>query len=200
MDMEGGETKAKAKAATVTMKEATAKVTDTAKVRVKDGGETNPTPIRVERGNSQINQGNAAKRHDGEKSKEKANPNGKATLFTIATLRDTSAVSRECPKKIADEVKKQSTTNSSQQLTIEDDLDVLFQNILYVHYDDEASDDETMEKEVVYRPTYTMRPDKTWGDEHYKPPWGWDSIPFPAISTRTSNFWRILPTPKTSRK
>ncbi len=55
---------------------------------------------------------------------------------------------------IADETTKNTTTNSSQQLTIEDDLDILFQNTLYVRSDDEESDDETVEEEVVYRPTY----------------------------------------------
>jgi hypothetical protein len=61
----------------------------------------------------------------------------------------------------------------------------------------------------------TGDPKETWGDEHYKSPWGWDPIQFPdnpswagnneinerlAISTRTSNLRRILTTPKTSRK
>ncbi len=64
-------------------------------------------------------------------------------------------ISRECPKRTADETTTNTTTNSSQQLTIEDDLDILFQNTLYVRSDDEESDDETMEEEVVYRP-YNM--------------------------------------------
>jgi hypothetical protein len=106
------------------------------------------------RGNSQRNQGNAGKRHDGKKSDGEKSP-----LATIATLRDTSAGSVQS-MRIADEAKKQTTTHSSQQLTIEYDLDVLFQNMLYVHSDDEASDDETMEEEVVYHPTHHIYPKK----------------------------------------
>ncbi len=41
-------------------------------------------------------------------------------------------------------------------LTIEDDLDILFQNTLFVRFHDDESDDETMEEEVVYRPTYDI--------------------------------------------
>jgi hypothetical protein len=58
--------------------------------------------------------------------------------------------------QLADEAHTTTATNSSQQLTIKDDLDILFQNTLYVRFDDEESDDETMEEEVIYRPTYNM--------------------------------------------
>jgi len=47
---------------------------------------------------------------------------------------------------------------------LEDDLDILFQNTLYVRSDDEESDDETMDEEVVYRPTYTMSQETTNSD------------------------------------
>ena len=106
------------------------------------------------RGNSQRNQGNAGKRNDGEKSKEK--PQGKGTKGNCNYCDKPGHFSRECRKRIADETTTNTTTNSSQQLTIEDDLDVLFQNTLYVRSDDEESDDETMEEEVVYRPPYNM--------------------------------------------
>jgi hypothetical protein len=100
------------------------------------------------RGNSQKRWGNAGKRQDGEKAKEKTQV--KWTKGTCSYCDKPQNFNRDCPKRIADETKTTTTTNSSQQLTIEDYLDVLFQNTLYVHSDDEASDDETMEEEVVY--------------------------------------------------
>ncbi len=100
------------------------------------------------RGNSQKRWGNAGKRQDGEKSKEKTQVKWKKGTCSYC---DTPGhFNRDCQKRIADETKTTATTNSSQQLTIEDDLDVLFQNTLYVHSDGEAYDDETMEEEVVY--------------------------------------------------
>jgi hypothetical protein len=106
------------------------------------------------RGNSQKDQGNAGRRQDGEKSKEKSKNKGKQPICQYCEK--PGHVSRECFKRIADETTTNATTNSSQQLTIEDDLDILFQNTPYVRSDEEESDDETMEEEVVYRPTYTM--------------------------------------------
>jgi hypothetical protein len=97
------------------------------------------------RGNSQKNQGNAGKREDGEKPKEKTQVKG--TKGNCSYCDKSEHFNRECPKRIADEAKANTTTNSLQQLTIEDDLDVLFQNTLYVHSDDEESDGETMEEE-----------------------------------------------------
>jgi hypothetical protein len=85
--------------------------------------------------------------------KKRANSGGNNQFATIARSRDTSA---ECPKRIADKTTTKTTTNSSQQLPVEDDLDILFQITLYVRSDDEESNDETMEEELVYRPTYNM--------------------------------------------
>jgi hypothetical protein len=106
------------------------------------------------RGNSQRNQGNAGKRQDGDKSKEKGKIRWKPSVCHYCEKQ--GHVSRECPKRIADETTTNTTTNTSQQLTIEDDLNILFQNTLYVRSDDEESDDKTMEEEMVYRPTYNM--------------------------------------------
>ncbi len=73
------------------MKEATAKVTDTKKVTVKDGGETSPTQTRVG-GEAIAKETKATQENDTtEKSpKKRANPSGKATLATTVILRDTS--------------------------------------------------------------------------------------------------------------
>jgi hypothetical protein len=106
------------------------------------------------RDNSQNNQDNAGKRYDGDKTKEKGKLRWKQPICHYCEK--TGHISRECPKRIADETAKTTTTNSSQQLTVEDDLDILFQNTLYVRSDDEESDDETMEEKVVYRPTFNM--------------------------------------------
>ncbi len=134
-----------------------AKATDKLKVTAKDGGEASSTPTKV--GGEAIAKETKAmqetgKRQDGDKSKEKGKVRWKPSVCHYCEKQ--GHVSRECPKRIADETTTHTTTNSSQQLTIEDDLDILFQNTLFVRSDDEESDDETMEEEVVYRPTYNM--------------------------------------------
>jgi hypothetical protein len=151
---EGEEPKAKVKVATE--KKATAKATDKVKVCNSKGRGRNQSNTNQSRGrdNDQKNQGNAGKRHDGEKTKEKGKLRWKQSICHYCEKQ--GHISRECPKRIAHETTTNTTTNSSQQLTIEDDLDILFQNTLYVRSDDEESDDETMEEEVVYRPTYNM--------------------------------------------
>ncbi len=132
-----------------------AKATDKVKVTAKDGGETSPTPTKVG-GEEMARETKVTQENDTtEKSpKKRARSGGNNQFDTIA--RRQGHVSRECPKRIADETTTNTTTNSSQQVTIEDDLDILFQNTLYVRSDDEESDDEIMEEEVVYSPTYNM--------------------------------------------
>jgi hypothetical protein len=116
------------------MKKATAKVTDTEKVTAKDGGETNPTPTRVG-GEVVARETKATQENDTmEKSpKKRANPSGKATLATTVTLRDTSVETVQRGLQMKPRETPQQTRHSNL-LTIEDDLDILFQNTLYVAY------------------------------------------------------------------
>ncbi len=92
-----GRNKGKAKDATETMKEATAKVTDTGKVTLKDGGEISPTPTRVG-GEATARETKATQENDTtEKSpKKRASPGGNNQFIAaIARRRDTSAESAQ---------------------------------------------------------------------------------------------------------
>jgi hypothetical protein len=107
------------------------------------------------RGNRQKHNHAEKQSHDGEKSKEKTQPTkfkGELTYCDIYRH-----VSRDCKKKVAEEEKKQTTTNSSQQRNTDDDLDVLFHDTLYVHSDDDASDDETMGEQADYGYAYNRK-------------------------------------------
>ena len=97
--MEGGEEKAKAKVATVTRTAAKAEVTDKVKETAKDGGETSPTPPKSRgRGNSQKRWGNAGKRQDGEKSKEKT-PVAQVDKRYLQLLRQAGTLQQRLPKE-----------------------------------------------------------------------------------------------------
>jgi hypothetical protein len=81
---------------------------------------------------------------------------------------------------------------------------------------------KNVEREKVVPPNSTLisssedteTQKETWGAEDYKPPWGWNPIPFPddtshllgrksrnqqVIRTRNRDLQRIIPTPKTSQ-
>jgi hypothetical protein len=55
------------------------------------------------------------------------------------------------------------------------------------HVNENDKNDFQLTESLTSSSEATGDPKETWGDEHYKPPWGWDPIPLPDDSSWAEN-------------